>query len=96
MSRYIGRQLKSARADAAADPEEVKRIDVLIQIFLDHLPTAVTMDLNEVQRADFTGTALVRRLETIRARHRLNPLEAASAPASSGDVMRVICSDGLL
>ena len=94
--RYIGRQLKAARADAAADPEEVKRIDVLIQIFLDHLPTAVTMDLNEVQRADFTGAALVRRLETIRARHRLNPLESAAAPASSGEVMRVICSDGLL
>lgn len=96
LRRYVARELKAARAAATSDPEETKRIDVLQQIFLDHLPTGVVSDLNEVLRVELTGPALVRRLEGIRARHRLNPPDAAESLSSNGEIMRIVCSDGLL
>jgi predicted transcriptional regulator len=35
-------------------------------------------------------------LEGIRARHRLKPIEISSATVSQDDVIRIICSDGLV
>jgi HKD family nuclease len=96
LRRYLSRHLKAARAAVGTDPEELRRIDVLLQIYLDHLPTSVMTDLGEVQRMEMTGLPLVRRLEAIRLRHRLNPPDSPAVGASPGEVMRIICSDGLL
>ena len=96
LRRYLNRQLKLARATAGDNQEEVRRIDLLIQIFLGHLPTVVIMELGEVQRVELTGPALVHRLEAIRSRHRLNPIDEPSSTASPGEILRILCSDGLL
>jgi len=96
LRRYLTRHLKAAHSAAEDDPEEVKRIGVLQQIFLDHLPTAVVVDLNDLIRMELTGPALVRRLEGIRTRHRLNPPDTSAVPTTNGEVMRILCSDGML
>jgi hypothetical protein len=47
---------------------------------------------------DITGLSLVRRLEAMRERHRLNPpdpVEDQSLPAEV-DVVRIICSDAIV
>jgi len=96
LRRYLSRQLRLAREAAAADPEETKRIGVLQQIFLDYLPTTVLGELDEVRRMELIGPPLLRRLEALRQRHRLNPHEESNSARSEGEVMRIVCSDGLI
>jgi hypothetical protein len=97
LRRYLSRQLRAAREQRSDDAEELRRIGVLQQIFLDHLPANVVGELEEVRRMELTGASLVRRLEALRERHRLNPTEQEeAAPASAAEVIRIICSDGLV
>lgn len=96
--RYISKQLRLARDQHAHDPDELRRIGVLQQVFLDHLPANVVSELKETQRMELTGPSLIGRLEAIRGRHRLNPPEGEggrAAPANA-EVVRIICSDGLV
>lgn len=81
----------------SATPQNLGPADIYYQLrlFLDHLPTNVLSELNEVRRMELAGFSLVRRLEAIRERHRLNPPEAGARPADV-EVMRIICSDGLV
>ena len=98
LRRYRSKQLRAAREQWADDPEELSRIGVLQQIFLDHLPANVLAELEEVRRMELTGASLVRRLEALRERHRLNPAEqeaAAPTPAAE-EAVRIVCSGGLL
>ena len=98
LRRYLSKQLRAAREQWADDAEELSRIGVLQQIFLDHLPANVLAELEEVRRMELTGASLVRRLEALRERHRLNPAEqeaAAPTPAAE-EVVRIVCSGGLL
>jgi hypothetical protein len=46
---------------------------------------------------EFTGSLLIRRLEALRDRYRLNPPEPdeTAAPTADAEVVRTICSDGL-
>jgi hypothetical protein len=97
LRRYLSRHLRRARDDCADDAEELKRISILQQIFLDHLPANVLSELEEVRRMDLTGASLLRRLEALRERHRLNPAEPedSASTAATTEVIRIICSDGL-
>ncbi|HEY7065080.1 MAG TPA: helicase-related protein [Chloroflexota bacterium] len=97
LRRYLSRQLRAAREQFAEDAEELKRVGVLQQIFLDHLPTSVLGELEEARRMELTGVSLIRRLEALRERHRLNPAESdAAGPPAEAEVVRIICSDGLI
>ncbi len=99
LRRYLSRQLRAAREQYDDNPEELKRIGVLQQIFLDHLPSNVLAELEEVRHMELTGSSLIRRLEALRERHRLNPADQDdTTPTTSAttEVVRIICSDGLI
>jgi superfamily II DNA/RNA helicase len=97
MRRYLSRELRAERERRSDDAEELARIGQLQQIFLDYLPAPVVSELEEVRRMTLTGNSLVRRLEALRERYRLNPTEpdeqvnGVAEPA----VVRIVCSDGL-
>ncbi len=69
---------------------------MLQRIFLDHLPNTVLAELEEARRMELTGSSLVRRLEALRERRRLNPSEPSDAGPAHVEVMRIVCSDGLV
>jgi hypothetical protein len=98
LRRYLSRQLNLARESADVDAEEVRRIGILQQIFLSHLPPAVLSELQEVRRMELSGASLIRRLEALRERHRLNPPDPAdeAAESASVDVVHTVCSEGLI
>jgi hypothetical protein len=98
LRRYLSRQLNLAREAAGGEVEEARRIGILQQIFLGHLPPAVLSELLEVRRMELRGASLVRRLEALRERHRLNPPDASDEGSESAavDVVRTVCSEGLL
>jgi hypothetical protein len=98
LRRYVSRQLRVARDEAGDDAEELRRIGVLQQIFLDYLPSNVINALEEVRRLQLTGPLLIRRLEALRQRYRLNPPEPDDGASASADaeVVRIVCSDGLV
>jgi hypothetical protein len=96
--RYVSRELRTARQSYAENAEELRHIDILRQIFLDQLPANVLRELQEIQRMELTGNSLIRRLDALRERHRLNPQEADETPSDGAahiEVVRIICSDGL-
>lgn len=45
---------------------------------------------------ELTGSSLVRRLEALRERRRLNPSESSDVSHTHVEVMRIVCSDGLV
>jgi len=96
LRRYLARELKAAQQAVEDDAEEAQRVGALQQIFLDHLPTAVLSELNEVRRMEMSGGALVRRLEALRERYRLQPPDPSSTGTASTEVVRIVCSDGLV
>jgi len=96
LRRYLTRHLREARAAVAQDSDEARRIGLLQQIFLDHLPSAALADLGEVRRMELTGPQLVRRLDALRERHRLTPVEHSGATLADVEVIRIVCSDGLV
>ena len=78
------------------DDDELRRIGILQQIFLDYLPSNVVTDLEDVRRLDLRGDDLIRRLEALRERHRLQPApEEAAAASPAVEVIRMVCSDRL-
>jgi len=93
---YLNRHLQLAHEAAKDEPEELARIDMLQRIFLDHLPNTVLAELEEARRMELTGSSLVRRLEALRERRRLNPSEPSDAGPAHVEVMRIVCSDGLV
>jgi hypothetical protein len=95
LRRYLSRELRAART-LERDEDELRRIGILQQIFLDYLPAIVVTDLEDVRRLDMRGDALIRRLEAVRERHRLQPAPEEPDSASSAiEVVRIVCSDGL-
>src|SRR5213078_4055007 len=94
LRRYLSRNLRAVRDQFAEDDEGLRRVSILQQIFLDHLPQNVLDQLEEVRRMELTGSVLIHRLEALRDRYRLNPPEPdeAAAPAADAEVIRTICS----
>ena len=94
--RYLSRHLNIARQQFSDDPNELRRIDVLRQIFLDHLPPRVSNALRDIRDLQLKGTMLIRRLEALRSTYRLNPPEADDDQSDQEiRVIRIVCSDGL-
>ncbi len=88
--QFIQRQLNGIDLGIVAP----QRIAALRQAFAADLPGVVEQELSELRRLNLGGRELVRRLELLRERYRLNPAaerEATPAP----HVWRIICSEGL-
>lgn len=95
--RYLSRHLRAAR-EQTNDDDALRRISLLQQIFLGHLPANVINELAEIPRMELTGDTLIRRLDALRERHRLttpDPEDATTMTAAT-EVVRIICSEGLL
>ena len=95
--RYVSRQLNIALREAAGTPTDVGRIEALRRIFLADLPPQVENALSEIRELQLEGSALRTRLEALRERYRLNPPDASDRPpAREPQVVRIVCSDGLV
>jgi hypothetical protein len=97
LRRYLGKQFRLLREQHRDDGDELNRIGVLQQIFPDHIPARAMEELNEVRRLEINGDLLIRRLEALRLRHRLNPPEddEGGSVGESG-VLRIVCSEALI
>ena len=95
--RYLSRQLNITREQHRNDSDELRRIELLRRIFLDHLPPRVVGALRDIRELQVQGDALVRRLEALRATYRLNPPDEEDEGAPEEvQVTRIVCSDGLV
>ena len=95
--RYVSRQLNIALRETAGTPTDVGRIEVLRRIFMGDLSPQVENALSEIRELRLEGSALRTRLEALRERYRLNPPDdAGRSEAQEPQVIRIVCSDGLL
>ena len=95
--RYVSRQLNIALREAAGTPADVARIEALRRIFMGELSPQVENALGEIRELRLEGLALRTRLEALRERYRLNPPDATDrTPAQEPQVIRIVCSDGLV
>jgi hypothetical protein len=95
--RYLSRHLNIARQQYKDDSDELRRIDVLRQIFLGYLPARVSAALRDIRDLRLEGIMLIRRLEALRGTYRLNPPdEEDEQPDQVTRVIRTVCSDGLI
>ena len=95
--RYVSRQLNLARQSMETTPEDVRRIDTLRRIYQGDLTLAAENALDEIRRLGLQGSVLVTRLEALRERYRLNPPEDSDqAQPAEPQVVRIVCSDGLV
>ena len=95
--RYISRHLGIAMREAHEDAGLLSRIEVLRQIFLGEVSPQVETALGEIRNLRLEGSVLLTRLEALRERYRLNPLDDAdrSQPAEP-QIIRIVCSDGIV
>ena len=94
--RYLSRQLNLAMEQAVADEVGARGIATLRRIFLGDLTSQVESHLTEIRSLQVTGSALLTRLQALRERYRLNPPDDANQSAPLPQVIRVVCSDGLV
>ena len=95
--RYVSRELNLARNSVVGDASFVRRISDLRAIFLNDVSDPVDRALTEIRNLKLEGETLVRRLEALRERFRLNPQrESDSAGMPAPEVVRIVCSDGLV
>ena len=95
--RYVSRQLSIATRETTDNPAEVRRIEVLRRIFLGELSPQVENALGEIRELRLQGSALRTRLEALRERYRLNPPDDSDqAQTPEPQVVRIVCSDGLV
>ncbi len=95
--RYVSRQLNLAVHAAAGDPTELRRLEVLRRIFSADLPPQAENALGEIRSLQLEGRVLRIRLEALRERYRLSvPDDSEAARPPEPEVIRVVCSDGLV
>ena len=95
--RYVSRELNLARNSVVGDASFNRRISDLRAIFLNDVSDPVDRALTEIRNLKLTGDTLVRRLEALRERFRLNPSrESDQAGMPTPEVVRIVCSDGLV
>ena len=95
--RYVSRQLNLARQSMETKPEDVRRIETLRRVFQGDLTPAAENALDEIRRLGLQDRALVTRLEALRERYRLNPPDDSDqAQPAEPQVVRIVCSDGLV
>jgi len=98
LRRYLATELKLASQAPTDESDDARRIRVLRQIFLGHLPAAVQSEVDEVYRMRLTSDSLIKRLDALRERHRLSApgSEDTAEPPTVSDVVRIICSDAVV
>ena len=96
LRRYLSKPLNLLRAQYKDNPTELRRVDTLRLIFLDHLPPRVEAVLRDVRDLGLEGDALIRRLEALRGKYRLSPPDPEEATGQEPEIVRVVCSDGLV
>ncbi len=95
--RYISKHLRMAMNEAGQDASERRRIEDLRRIFLGDLTQQVENALGEIKNLQLEGRALRTRLDALRERYRLNPPDDSDQPqAQEPQVIRIVCSDGLV
>ena len=95
--RYISRHLGIAMNEARDDVGLMSRIDVVRQIFLGEVSPQVESALGEIRNLRLEGSVLLTRLEALRERYRLNPPDDADhSQPTEPQVIRIVCSDGLV
>ena len=78
-------------------PAETQRIEALRRIFLGDVSPQVESALGEIRNLRLEGPALRTRLEALRERYRLSsPDDVDLAPRQEPQVVRIVCSDGLV
>jgi hypothetical protein len=97
-TRFLVKQFRLLRQTYRDDEDELKRNAVLQQIFPDNASPRAVEALDEIRRLEITGESLPRRLEALRALHRLNPPDEDDGPDEHTPVgvLRIVCSDGLI
>ena len=95
--RYLSRQLGAALREAGEDTGEARRLEALRRIFLGEVPPQVESALSEIRNLRLEGPALRTRLEALRERYRLSSPDGTDpAPSHEPQVVRIVCSDGLV
>ena len=95
--RYVSKQLSIAMREAANNGADVNRIDVLRRIYLGDVSAPVESALGEIRNLRLEGSVLLTRLEALRERYRLNPPDDSErSQAYEPQVIRIVCSDGLV
>ena len=95
--RYVSRHLSVAMREVGEDRASVRRIEVLKRIFLGEVSPQVESALGEVRNLRLEGSVLVKRLEALRERYRLNPpADSDLNQVQEPQVIRIVCSDGLV
>lgn len=95
--RYVSRHLSMAMREAREDTVLLRRIEVLRRIFLGEVSPQVESALGEIRNLRLEDSVLLTRLEALRERHRLNPPDDADgALPTEPQVIRIVCSDGLM
>ena len=95
--RYLSRQLSVALREAGDDTAETQRIEALRRIFLGDVSQQVESALAEIRNLRLEGPPLRTRLEALRERYRLSsPDDEEMAPGQEPQVIRIVCSDGLV
>ena len=95
--RFVSKQLNLARLEAGDGESDIRRIDELRQIFGGPLPARAEAALAEVHAIQPRGPALLARLEAICESYRLSVVgDAAEVEPSRPEVIRIVCSDGLV
>ena len=95
--RYLSRQLSIAMREAGEDSTALGRVDVIRRIFLGDVSPQVESALGEIRNLKLEGGVLLTRLESLRERYRLNPPDDSDrAQPQEPQVIRIVCSDGLV
>lgn len=95
--RYIARKLRLARQLADKLGLDSARVQQLLTTFTGDLPPDVEDELARVRELDPEPTALVRRLEALRERRRLNPRPVErQTTVRTQSIVKPLCSDGLV
>ncbi len=95
--RYVSKHLGIAMRAAAGDGARLRQVEALRRIFLGDVPPHVGGALVEIRNLQLEGSALLTRLEALRERHRLNPPADPARPRTEEpQVIRIVCSDGLV
>lgn len=96
LRRYLTRQFRQLREAHSDDTDELRRLSVLQDIFLGPLPAYILAEADEARNMRLQGATLVRRLEALRARHRLNPPDQEGQQPDKPEAMRIVCSEALV
>jgi len=96
LRRYLAQQFRRLRETHRDDADELKRIGTLQDIFMGPLSGYILGEVDEVRHMKLEGLGLIRRLEALRSRHRLNPPSEEEQEPELPEAVRIVCSEGLV